>query len=431
MSPDPHPEPAARSPAVHLDQPGARRGLGGPPPRKGFFTDTSICIGCKACEVACKEWNGLPDDGFELLGSSYDNTGALGANTWRHVAFIEQRKPATVDLGMPRSAARARRRRRADRLPLADGLQRLQALHERGLPRRLPDGRAVPDRVRHRRRPGRHLQRLRLLRGRLPVRGDRPPDRTAPRGTSTQASRRSARSATTASATVQTPACAQACPTQSIQFGDVDELRERARTRVDDVARAGRDGRPAVRRGPRRRGRRGGCVLPAARRAGGVRAAAGPDRHHRRPAADVEAPRRSRPRAGLLVDRGRRRFRRRAGDDARREPRVERAHTGGPQLPGAGRRRVGGRAAARSRWSRTRTFTSYYGRPVVKAAPWEADIPAYLFAGGLAGGSSLLAAGADLTGRPHLRRAGRIAALGALSASMLALVHDLGRPERF
>jgi formate dehydrogenase iron-sulfur subunit len=62
------------------------------PARKGFFTDTSICIGCKACEVACKEWNGVPDDGFNLLGSSYDNTGALGASTWRHVAFIEQPK---------------------------------------------------------------------------------------------------------------------------------------------------------------------------------------------------------------------------------------------------------------------------------------------------------------------------------------------------
>jgi formate dehydrogenase iron-sulfur subunit len=59
-------------------------------PRKGFFTDTSICIGCKACEVACKEWNEVPEDGINLLGSSYDNTGALGASTWRHVAFIEQ-----------------------------------------------------------------------------------------------------------------------------------------------------------------------------------------------------------------------------------------------------------------------------------------------------------------------------------------------------
>ncbi len=60
------------------------------PPRVGFFTDTSVCIGCKACEVACKEWNLIPDDGFNLLGTSYDNTGGLTANSWRHVAFIEQ-----------------------------------------------------------------------------------------------------------------------------------------------------------------------------------------------------------------------------------------------------------------------------------------------------------------------------------------------------
>jgi hypothetical protein len=77
------------------------------------------------------------------------------------------------------------------------------------------------------------------------------------------------------------------------------------------------------------------------------------------------------------------------------------------------------------------TFTSYYGRPIVKASPWEADIPAYLFAGGLAAGSSLIAAGADLTNRPTLRRTGRLGAIGALSFSMAALVHDLGRPARF
>jgi Polysulphide reductase, NrfD len=76
-------------------------------------------------------------------------------------------------------------------------------------------------------------------------------------------------------------------------------------------------------------------------------------------------------------------------------------------------------------------FTSYYGRPVVKPSPWEADIPAYLFAGGLAAGSSLLAAGADLTGRPGVRRVGRLGAAGALGFSMAALVHDLGRPSRF
>jgi formate dehydrogenase iron-sulfur subunit len=56
----------------------------------GFFTDTTLCIGCKACEVACKEWNDLPADDIGLTGRSYDNTGALSANTWRHVAFVEQ-----------------------------------------------------------------------------------------------------------------------------------------------------------------------------------------------------------------------------------------------------------------------------------------------------------------------------------------------------
>ncbi|MBV8551606.1 MAG: 4Fe-4S dicluster domain-containing protein [Acidobacteriaceae bacterium] len=56
----------------------------------GFFTDTSLCIGCKACEVACKQWNQLPDDGYHFTGMSYDNTLHLGASTWRHVSFIER-----------------------------------------------------------------------------------------------------------------------------------------------------------------------------------------------------------------------------------------------------------------------------------------------------------------------------------------------------
>jgi len=60
---------------------------------KGFFTDTTVCIGCKACEVACKQWNQLPDDGYRFTGMSYDNTAALGASTWRHVAFVEQERP--------------------------------------------------------------------------------------------------------------------------------------------------------------------------------------------------------------------------------------------------------------------------------------------------------------------------------------------------
>jgi formate dehydrogenase iron-sulfur subunit len=66
-------------------------------PRVGFFTDTSVCIGCKACEVACKEWNVIPDDGLVWTGESYDNTSALGANSWRHVAFVEQQVPLRAD----------------------------------------------------------------------------------------------------------------------------------------------------------------------------------------------------------------------------------------------------------------------------------------------------------------------------------------------
>ena len=82
------------------------------PKRVGFFTDTSVCIGCKACEVACKEWNLVPDDGtdasdlYRLTGMSYDNTGDLGASSWRHVAFIEDVRPhgsATAAHGGPPS----------------------------------------------------------------------------------------------------------------------------------------------------------------------------------------------------------------------------------------------------------------------------------------------------------------------------------------
>jgi formate dehydrogenase iron-sulfur subunit len=68
--------------------------------RVGFFTDTSVCIGCKACEVACKEWNLVPEDGLVWTGESYDNTSELGANTWRHVAFIEQNAPRQGEGGV-------------------------------------------------------------------------------------------------------------------------------------------------------------------------------------------------------------------------------------------------------------------------------------------------------------------------------------------
>ena len=84
-----------------LEQSPAAPGYGGrAQPRMGFFTDTTVCIGCKACEVACKEWNAIPAGGMQLTGHSYDNTGGLGADTWRHVAFIEQRIPEITAAGV-------------------------------------------------------------------------------------------------------------------------------------------------------------------------------------------------------------------------------------------------------------------------------------------------------------------------------------------
>ena len=77
-------------------------------------------------------------------------------------------------------------------------------------------------------------------------------------------------------------------------------------------------------------------------------------------------------------------------------------------------------------------FRSYYGRPIIKEPVWEVpDVPGYLFFGGLAGASSVLAAGAQLTGRPGLTRAAKLAALGGISISTVFLIHDLGRPARF
>jgi formate dehydrogenase iron-sulfur subunit len=65
--------------------------------KMGFFTDTTVCIGCKACEVACKQWNDLPSDGASTRhGGSYDHTASLGASTWRHVRFVELLEPSPI-----------------------------------------------------------------------------------------------------------------------------------------------------------------------------------------------------------------------------------------------------------------------------------------------------------------------------------------------
>ena len=101
------------------------------------------------------------------------------------------------------------------------------------------------------------------------------------------------------------------------------------------------------------------------------------------------------------------------------------------QEPRRRRRRGGGDGGREMPMVPDVQFTSYYGRPVVKPAPWSHEIAAYLFLGGVAGGSGLLAAGAQLTGRTVLRRNSRLAALAAVILSAAALISDLGRPERF
>ena len=183
------------------------------PPRVGFFTDTSVCIGCKACEVACKQWNGVPAaEHLDLLGMSHDNTGALGANAWRHVAFVEQSKP--VDLGMP----------------AVDGLRWLMAsdvckhcTHAGCLD-------VCPTGALFRTEFGSVVVQQDICNGcgycvsacPYGVIERRPGDGRAQKCTLCYDRLHGGLE----------PACAKACPTESIQFGELDELRERAAARV-------------------------------------------------------------------------------------------------------------------------------------------------------------------------------------------------------
>ncbi|WP_262851806.1 4Fe-4S dicluster domain-containing protein [Mumia quercus] len=217
------------------------------PKRKGFFTDTSICIGCKACEVACKEWNDVPADHFDMLGSSYDNSHSLNANQWRHVAFIEQPTRAeprqTVDLGMPV---------RAPSRPPEE---------EPGEDAEKPDFRWLmsSDVCKHCTHaacldvcPTGSLFRSEF--GTVVVQDDICNGcgycvaacpygvierRRAPEGDKNVGIAQKCTLCYDRLGAGMTPACAQACPTQSIQFGDVDELRERADARVAELHEAG------------------------------------------------------------------------------------------------------------------------------------------------------------------------------------------------
>jgi len=198
-----------------------------PPPRKGFFTDTSICIGCKACEVACKEWNGVPEDGLlSMLGSSYDNTGALGASTWRHVAFVEQRSP--TDPGETGRPGDFRWLMSSDVCKHCTYAACLDVCPTGSLFRTEFGTVVVQDDVCNGCGYCVPACPFGVIDRRIGEQGAR--NVGIAQKCTLCYDRLGAGSA---------PACAQACPTQSIQFGDVDELRERAAGRLAALHDAG------------------------------------------------------------------------------------------------------------------------------------------------------------------------------------------------
>lgn len=214
-----------------------RRGLP-PAPRTatGFFTDTTICIGCKACEVACKQWNQLPADGFNWTGNSYDNTGELSGTSWRHVKFIEQfsqdvgRTPLT--LIQPEAYASGSPTPSPNRwLMMSDVCKHcvLAPCHQA-----CPTGAII-----HNEFENVYIQ-ADICNGCSYCIA------ACPFGVITRASFDGHSHKCTLCYDRQkdglVPACAKACPTASIQFGPIDELRERAHKRVDELKRRGVSG---------------------------------------------------------------------------------------------------------------------------------------------------------------------------------------------
>ena len=207
-------EPGTTEPPHPGLDPAAAAGYTDHPPRMGFFTDTSVCIGCKACEVACKEWNAVPEDGLVLTGMSYDNTADLSATTWRHVAFIEQ--PASHGDGDMRWLMASNVCKHCSEAACLD-------VCPTGALMRTEFGTVVvqddicngcgycvsacPFGVIGRSETDGGAHKCTLCYDRL---GDG-----------------------------LMPACAKACPTESIQFGPLDELRDRAQHRVADLQAAG------------------------------------------------------------------------------------------------------------------------------------------------------------------------------------------------
>ena len=189
--------------------------------RKGFFTDTSLCIGCKACEVACKEWNSLPAERpLQLTGESFDNTSRLSADTWRHVAFIEKKVPA----------------------PAAGGTEGIKWLMSSDVCKHCTNAACLdvcPTGALFRTEHGTVVVQQDICNGcgycvsacPYGVIDQRPDDGRAFKCTMCY----------DRLGVGEEPACAKACPTQSIQYGELDELRERADARVAELHERGVD----------------------------------------------------------------------------------------------------------------------------------------------------------------------------------------------
>ncbi len=231
--------------------------------RVGFFTDTSVCIGCKACEVACKEWNLIPEDGRVWTGESYDHTSQLGANTWRHVAFVEQRKPLQALLEAPPAPGD---RTAPSAAPGGDGSTALRWLMESDVCKHCTHAACLdvcPTGSLFRTEFGTVVVQQDICNGcgycvpacpfgvldkrHLPATTDPPP---AILGRKEDGRVWKCTLCYDRLKGGHEPACAKACPTKSIQFGPLEELRERADARLAKLSAEGWNGAQLYGRDP-------------------------------------------------------------------------------------------------------------------------------------------------------------------------------------